>query len=231
MQIKAYFHLSGFVQVQSCFVLFINLCWPGLSGFVQLCPSCHAGQTAGGYVVPPLVQGMSRQWLLGIGQGIGQGARPARHGAASALPPDPLRRHGPRRSPRAHTMPRPMPAPAQGSSAPMPAQRRIAPMLRWTTSISFSKRSSTGWGRCRCRPPPQMGSPWPTLRFMHKICREIQNEALRYPYRLTRRPNLPIILKDSPKSGQKWLKPINLPRATQPAVARVARKAQRTSPR
>ena len=116
----------------------------------------------------------------------------------------------------------------QGGAHPMAG---VVQRLPWATSRPDPKISSTGWGRYIYRPPPQMGSPWPTLRFMHKICRKIRNEALRYPYRLTQRPNLPIILKDSPKSGQKWLKPINLPRAIQPAGARVAQKARRISPR
>ena len=151
-------------------------------------------------------------------------------------------RHGPRHGPsgprpclppgigqgRDHPMPRHRLGVEQGGAHPMAG---VVQPFTGATSRPNPKHSSTGWGRCRYRPPPQMGSPWPTLRFMHKICREIQNEALRYPYRLTARPNPLIFCSDSPKFGQKWLKPINLPRAIQPAVARVARKAQRTSPR
>ena len=72
-----------------------------------------------------------------------------------ALPPAPLHRHGPRRMARAHTM------------------AGVVQLLTGATSRPNPKHSSTGWGRCRYRPPPQIRQPWPTLRFMHKICREI----------------------------------------------------------
>jgi len=141
-----------------------------LSGFVGLNRSEESRQTQ-----PPPLEGGACRIVVGVGvggmAGIGQGHGSPGMGQPVPLPPAPM--HRARRTPRAHTMPALAYAPAL---IPWPG---LYSCLQGQHRCWLWKHSSTGWGRCRYRPPPQMGSPWPTLRFMHKICREIQNEALR----------------------------------------------------
>jgi hypothetical protein len=170
------------------------------------------------------------------GRGIGQGAWLARHGAASSRPcptarlaaiPQPRKAQGPRsyHGPP-HASPGAGPQRPHASAAPDCTHVALD-----NIDVDFENILRRGGVDIFIGPPHKWDRPGRPCPSRTKFAGKSQNKALRYPYRLTQRPNLPIILKDSPKSGQKWLKPINLPRATQPAVARVALKAQRTSPR
>ena len=143
----------------------------------------------GGYVVPHGVP-MSRLagWLFGIGKG---------HPCPATLLG--WRSH----HSNARRMPRPMPAPAQGRRAaapPCPSAARLHTRGAVKTSISFLKRSSTGWGRYSYSPSPQTGRPCRALRSTQFLL-GIPKWNLALPAILTGRLCLPIILADLSKYG------------------------------
>jgi hypothetical protein len=93
---------------------------------------------------------------------------------------------------------------ARGHASPAPMRASRQPCCQQSHSISFSKLFSTGWGRYRYRPAPQMGRIKLILRATPKFSGKSKTKpcaALNARHMLTPSTDQPIILADSPKYG------------------------------